>query len=204
MKTKERRPYRMQARAAAAESTRERIVDAAVELLLARWYDDVTLREVAKGSGVALQTVVNHFGSKEQLVAAAVEALHARVKTQRGAASPDDLDGAIEILVEHYEITGEAAIRALAMEDRIPALRPVLARGRRFHREWVERIFASALAQVPVGPERERALAAHIAALDVYVWKLLRLDLGLSPAATAQVLRDLVVGLDQPDRRRTP
>jgi AcrR family transcriptional regulator len=194
----------MQSRAAAAQKTRERIVDAAVELLLTRWYDEVTLREVASSSGVALQTVVNHFGSKDQLVADGVERLHARVETQRGAATPDDLEGALSILVEHYELTGEAAIRALAMEERAPALRPVLDRGRRFHRAWVERIFASELAGLPAGPDRERALAARVAALDVYVWKLLRRDLGLSPAATAQVMRDLVVGLDQPNQRRAP
>jgi AcrR family transcriptional regulator len=193
----------MQVRAAAAQQTRERIVDAAVELFLARWYDEVTLRDVASNSGVALQTVVNHFGSKDQLVAAGVERLHARVETQRGAATPDDLEGALSILVEHYELTGDAAIRALAMEERVPALRPVLDRGRRFHREWVERIFASALAGLPAGLNRERGLAARVAALDVYVWKLLRRDLGLNPAATAQVMRDLVVGLDQPNQGRT-
>jgi AcrR family transcriptional regulator len=192
----------MQVRAVAAQETRERIVDAAVDLLLTRWYDEVTLRDVAGSSAVALQTVVNHFGSKERLVAEGVERLHARVETQRGAATPDDLEGALSILVEHYELTGEAAIRALAMEERVPALRPVLDRGRRFHRAWVERIFASALAGLSAGPERERALAARVAALDVYVWKLLRRDLGLSPAATAQVMRDLVVGLDKPTQGR--
>lgn len=194
----------MQVRAEAAQKTRERIVDAAVELFLTRWYDEVTLRDVASSSGVALQTVVNHFGSKDQLVADGVERLHAGVETQRGAATPDDLEGALSILVEHYELTGEAAIRALAMEERVPALRPVLDRGRRFHREWVERIFASALAGSPAGPDREQALAARVAALDVYVWKLLRRDVGLSPADTAQVMLDLVAGLDQKNQRRTP
>lgn len=194
----------MQARAAAAQQTRERIVDAAVELFLTRWYDEVTLRDVASSSGVALQTVVNHFGSKDQLVAEAVDRLHARVEAQRGAATPDDLEGALSILVEHYELTGDAAIRALAMEERVPALHPVLDRGRRFHRAWVERIFASALARPATGPQHERALAARVAALDVYVWKLLRRDVGLSPAATAQVMHALVVGLDRPNRGWTP
>jgi AcrR family transcriptional regulator len=146
---------------------------------------------------------VNHFGSKDQLVAEGVDRLHARVEAQRGAATPDDLERALSILVEHYELTGDAAIRALAMEERVPALRPVLDRGRRFHREWVERIFASALARSPAGPDRDRALAAHVAALDVYVWKLLRRDLGLSPAVTAKVMHDLAVGLDRPEQRRT-
>jgi AcrR family transcriptional regulator len=62
----------MHARAAAAQKTRERIVDAAIELFVTRWYDEVTLREVASRSGVSLQTVVNHFGSKERLLAEVV------------------------------------------------------------------------------------------------------------------------------------
>jgi len=203
MKT-ERRPYRMQARATAAEGTRARILDAAIESFLAGWYDEVTLRDVAAGAEVALQTVVNHFGTKEELFSAGVEALHERVEAERGAATPGDLDGALSILVEHYEATGDAAIRALAFEDRIPAMKPVLARGRQSHRAWVERIFAATLAEFPAGAERRRVLAAHVAALDVYVWKLLRRDLGLGRAATIAVMRGLVTGLDQSQQRRTP
>jgi AcrR family transcriptional regulator len=152
---------------------------------------------------VALQTVVNHFGTKEQLFSAGVEAFHERVAMQRGAATPGDLDETLRILMEHYEATGDAAIRALALEDRVPALKPVLARGRAYHRTWVERIFAAALAELPAGAERRRALAAHVAALDVYVWKLLRRDLGLGRAATIAAMRDLVSGLDQSQHRRT-
>ena len=84
----------------------------------------------------------------------------------------------------------------------MPALQPLLAGGRKSHREWVERIFAAPLAELPAGAERKRALAAHIAALDVYVWKLLRRDLGLSRAATTAAMRDLVTGLDQSQHRR--
>ncbi len=192
----------MQARAATTEQTRARIMDAATESFLAGWYDEVTLRDVAAQAGVALQTVVNHFGTKEQLFSEGVEALHERIETQRAAATPDDLDGALSILVQHYEVTGDAAIRALALEDRVPALKPVLTGGRQSHRAWVERIFAATLADVPSGAQRRRALAAHIAALDVYMWKLLRRDLGLSRAATTAAMRDLVTGLDQSQHRR--
>jgi AcrR family transcriptional regulator len=194
MKT-ERRPYRMGARAAAAEATRTKIVEAAIKAFLATWYDEVTLRHVADEAGVALQTVVNHFGTKEQLFAAGVEALHPRIEALRNTATADDLDAAVAIVVEHYEATGDGIIRALAMEDRVPALEPVLARGRRFHRAWVERVFAAQLARVPGGAPRRRALAAYIAALDVYVWKRLRRDVGLSRADTVAVMRDLVAGL---------
>ncbi len=190
------RPYRMGARAAATEETRTKIVEAAIKAFLAGWYDEVTLRRVAEDAGVALQTVVNHFGTKEQLVAAGVDVLHTRVEALRDTAAAGDLDAAVAVVVDHYEATGDAIIRALAMEDRVPALKPVLARGRRAHRAWVERVFAARLARLPAGAPRRRALAAHIAALDVYVWKRLRRDVGLSRVDTVAVMRDLVAGLD--------
>ena len=138
MKT-ERRPYRMRARAAATEETRTKIVEAAIKAFLAGWYDEVALRHVADEAGVALQTVVNHFGTKEQLFAAGVETLHARIEALRDTATPDDLDAAVAVVVDHYETTGDGMIRALAMEDRVPALKPVsarlrpMSRRRRFH-----------------------------------------------------------------------
>ena len=60
----------MSTRAAAAEVTRERILAAASEAFMRGWYDDVTLRDIAADAGVALQTLVNHFGGKETLFAA--------------------------------------------------------------------------------------------------------------------------------------
>ena len=65
----------MATRAAAVEATRERILDAACDAFLASWYDEVTLRGVAVAADVALQTLVNHFGSKEALYGAAAVAV---------------------------------------------------------------------------------------------------------------------------------
>ena len=63
----------MRKRAEPADATKARIPDAAVRLFGDRFPPEVTLREVASSAGVALQTVVNHFGSKEGLVAAVIE-----------------------------------------------------------------------------------------------------------------------------------
>ena len=43
-----RRPYRQQARAERTAATRKRILDVAVELLMTRGYDEVTLALVAE------------------------------------------------------------------------------------------------------------------------------------------------------------
>src|SRR4051812_14923428 len=115
------RPYRMQARAAATEATRERILDVALELLLARWYDEVTMAAVAEAAGVSSQTVVNHFGAKDALAAAAFAKLSGRILAQRDVA-PGDVAAAVEAVVDDYEVTGDGIIRTLALEGRVPGV----------------------------------------------------------------------------------
>lgn len=71
----------MSARAAATEATRERVVDAACAAFFSSWYDDVTMRGIARSAGVALQTVRNHFATKEELFSAAAERLAANIQS---------------------------------------------------------------------------------------------------------------------------
>src|SRR3954471_18498938 len=158
MKT-ERRPYRMTARAEATAATRRRIIDAALPQFLDRFYDEVTLAGIAKAAGVSPQTIVNHFGTKEGLLDAAVT--HLEPERFREACE-DPVEG----VVLDYEGGGDATIRFIALEERVPALAPFLERGRAGHRAWVERAFADRLP--PEGDAtRDRAVALHVAALDI-------------------------------------
>ena len=185
------RQYRQTARAAAAEATRKGIVDAAIELFLEHWFDEVTLRDVAARAGVALQTVVNHFGTKDELFLGAIARFTETVEEVRYRAEPDDVRHAAEVLVLDYERTGDANVRALFVEDRMPAIARGLAEGRTVHRAWVERTFPGALAGVD-GAERERRLLALCAVTDVTTWKYLRRDHGLSRTRTAAVLQEMI------------
>jgi AcrR family transcriptional regulator len=188
------RPYTQTARAAATDATRDRIVEAAMELFLERWFDDVTLRDVAAAAGVALQTVVNHFGSKDGLFLACIDRFRENIEETRNRAEPDDVHGAVAVLVSDYEHMGDANVRALSVEDRIPAIAKALAEGRSFHRAWVERTFPGALAGLGRA-DRDRRLLALCAALDVMTWKLLRRDQGLSRARTAAVMQEMTAAL---------
>ena len=67
------RPYRMKARAQAAEATAQAIIAAARVLFAERPYDQVSLPAIAQGAGVTVQTVLRRFGSKEELFAAAAQ-----------------------------------------------------------------------------------------------------------------------------------
>ena len=193
------RVYRQSARATAAEATRERIIAAAFELFLARWYDEVSLRDVASTAGVALQTVVNHFGTKDAVFLAAIERYSERIGELRDTVKPDDVPRAASVLTADYERHGDANIRALFVEHRFPLVAEGLEQGRRYHREWVERTFPGALAGL-AGAGRERRLMALCAVTDVTTWKYLRRDHALSQARTAAVLQEMIEVL-YPERR---
>jgi AcrR family transcriptional regulator len=184
----------MTTRAAAAEATRERIVETALAAFTSEWYDDVTLRGIAANAGVALQTVVNHFGTKEVLFGVAVERFGKRIEAARATVAVGDVPAAIRTLVDDYEETGDAIVRMLALEERIEVLRPALERGRHGHRQWVERVFDAALKRLH-GPDRARRIAELVAATDVYTWKLLRRDMGLSRRQTVLAVREMVEAL---------
>lgn len=203
MKTQAPRTYRMDARAAAVGETRERIVDAAMANFLARPYDEVSLRTIAAEAGVAVQTVVNHFGSKDALLlGAARDRFSSEMTELRYSIEPGDIAGAVRVLVEGYEASGDANVRMSHVEERVPAVHEALDYGRAWHREWVARTFPDALAGLR-GAARARRLAQLSAATDVLTWKLLRRDHGLSQAQTATAIEELLEALHPPHHGRS-
>lgn len=190
MKIAARRAYRMTARARAAAATGERILATATEVFLGRPYEQVSLDDVAREAGVTVQTVLRRFGSKEGLVAAAAEVGIERVRAARALAPIGDLAGAVRNLIDHYEEWGARVLRMLAQEESVPPFLEVTEAGRRLHRAWVETTFAPWL-RGP-GAARARRLAQLVAVTDVYVWKLLRRDQGLSRSVTETTLLELL------------
>ena len=182
-------------------ATRERIVEAAEQAFRANWYDDVTMRGVASAAGIALQTVVNHFGTKEALFAAVSERSAASTERARWEVEPGENDGAIATLVADYERTGDMILRTLAVEERVPVVGPMLALGRQRHQDWVEHVFGAALEGLD-GLERKRRLAQLVVVTDVYAWKLLRRDKRLSRSQTITAMRELVAALHDPEGGR--
>ena len=184
--------YRLGKRAATQDRTRQRIIEAAERLYLDRWYDDVSLREVAGEAGVALQTVVNHFGSKGGLLAAVAESVARGVDQRRDEVAAGDVTGGVAMLVDEYERIGDGIVRMIALEGRVEELVPLLAGGRAVHRGWVERVFAAWLT-VERADERERRTVMLIAATDVLTWKILRREQGLSRGDVEAAMRESVL-----------
>jgi AcrR family transcriptional regulator len=184
------RPYRLQRRAAEAEGRAERVLDAAIGLWLERWYDEITLEDIARRSGVSLSTIMRRFGSKEGIVSAVVQSDRIGIFARRDAVAAGDVDGAIREVVEGYERVGDAVVRNLALETRIPAIGQAVEMGRNVHRDFIARVFSDWL--VVKGRNYDRRLAQFIVASDVYTWKLFRRDHGLSKTETIRAMRELV------------
>ena len=183
------RPYRMRAREAAAAETGRRILRSVIDLHTERFHDQITLEDVAARAGVTVQTVLRRFGSREELVSAAADYAMTQVLVQRGEAPVGNVPGSVDNLLDHYEAWGASVLRLLAQEDRVPQLRAMTDQGREAHYAWVERTFAPFLD----GRSDGRLLQAKLIALtDVYVWKVLHLDLRLDRAETAAALDEMI------------
>ena len=189
---KSARSYTMTSRADAVASTKERIATAALELLMERRFDDVTLTDIATAAGVSHQTVLNHFESKEGVAFAAADLVVASTNDARSGVTPGDTVGAVRRLVADYEQMGDANARWAMDVERLGSLAPLIEQARHSHRAWLEAAFEPYLPAD--GKARRRVVNALHAATDVYTWKLLRRDLGVTRAETERTMVRLIDG----------
>jgi AcrR family transcriptional regulator len=190
----------MQSRADAVEETRLQILHASYELWLGHTYEELSLERIADRAGVSKQTVIRQFGSKEQLFFETVDYVRPREEAAR-VVEPGDVRAAVAIVVERYEELGDANVRVLELENRVPAVRHLLEQGRESHRLWIERVFAPFLPKRK-GPAYARRVMAFYSATEVMVWKLLRRDFKLSREQTEAVLFEMVSALVAHDDRK--
>jgi AcrR family transcriptional regulator len=185
------RPYVMTARADSAAATRARLVESAAALLAANSFDGMTLEAIAAGAATTPRTALRIFGSKEALFAAALDRVG---ESGFGPVRAGEVDATLDSLYDFYEMFGDMVIRWLADEPRVAAMRDHLNAGRRNLRAWVGESFAPTLDRLE-GGARKQMHNALIVALDVYTWKLLRRDFGLSRKAAGAVARRIVAAL---------
>lgn len=186
-----KRPYRMQARAEATAATRERILAAAEAAFDELPLSEITLAAIAERARVSVQTVLRHFGNRDGLFMAALVHSATKMGGDREVEPNGDVEEIVGVLVDHYEQFGDRVLRWLSQEDREPALRLLSDVGRAYHLEWCRQAFSPALKRLR-GERRERRAFQLAALTDIYVWKILRRDRGLSPAQTKLALREMI------------
>jgi hypothetical protein len=129
--------------------------------------------------------VLRHFGSRAALIESNIEFAIAKVAHERAVAD-GDVDTALAVLVDHYELRGDTVLLMLAQEGTDEQVRRLTESGRRMHRDWVASTFASVVAG------REDLLDLLVVATDVYTWKLLRRDRGYPRVKSEQRMKALV------------
>jgi AcrR family transcriptional regulator len=193
-----KRTYVMTARAAKAEATRARIRASAMEVYLKEPIEDFTLEAVATRAGTTVQTVLRIFGSKDELVYAALEEMAAG-GVFLGPATPGDVKAAVSAFFDIYESVGDLVMERLNEERHRPALKPSLDQGRENHRDGVKTVFAPQLERLH-GAARAQLLSMLVILTDVYVWKLLRRDMALSRPAAETTVRKMILGVIEQEK----
>lgn len=185
-----RRGYNQGARALAAERTAERILDAFERRIRTQWFEEITLDAVARDAEVTVPTVVRRFGGKEGLLDAVQERIAVEIIERRGI-RPGAGCAAIRSVVDDYEAIGDLIIRFLAQEERHAPFKVMNGIGRAHHRAWIAAAFGPWLE--PLEPAaREARLDALVMATDVYVWQVVRRDMGRPRAQVEALMRSFV------------
>jgi AcrR family transcriptional regulator len=182
------RGYRMTARAASTETTRQRLEDAMLARFRGAPFAMIRLDDVAADAEVTVQTAIRHFGGKEQLMAAVAAREVERIAASRADASFAVRDTAVAALCRYYERDGDLIARFEQEASAIPALADLARRGREVHIDWITRVFAADSGD----GDSDIRLAQLVALLDVRTWQVIRRERGLSPADTLRALERLV------------
>jgi AcrR family transcriptional regulator len=185
------RPYLQVARAEATQDLSQRIVAAFLSALKMHWLDEITLNAVAAEARTTRQTVLRLFGSKDGLLAAAVEIWPAEIASsysQPQCTTPEELAAA---MVDMQEELGPMFLRVLALAPRHPELKRFVDLGRERHRQWFRESLKGHLDQVePVAAEQ--ALNECLIATDTYAWSLLRHAFGKTRAETEATMANMM------------
>lgn len=171
------RSYDMSSRAETKSATRDAIIRATVDIFTGGGLSAITLTAVADRAAVTVRTVLRHFGSREALIDAAWSQCYAEVLAERRPPT-GDAESALGVLIAHYERRGDLAVAMSSAGDDDPQAHRIADSGRLAHRSWVEEVFAASLPAPQA--KRSRLIDVLVVATDVYAWKLLRRDRGLS------------------------
>jgi AcrR family transcriptional regulator len=172
------RSYVKVARAASEEQTRVALLDAAQEAFFAGRWEQTTLESIAAAAAVTKQTLLRHFGSKEGLLEQTFQRAYERVREQRMRAPDDDIEAAVDNLLDHYDAVGDPSLKIGAMQGG-ELITELGRRARQVHYEWIDHAFGRWLGRLPAS-EREPVRSALITICEVRPWSILTHELGLT------------------------
>jgi AcrR family transcriptional regulator len=148
---------------------RERILEAAIEVLKADGYAGLTLAKVAAGAGESKPLVAYHFGSKQGLVGAAGRAIAERITDEvlaavDGATSVEavvrGVDAGVERVLDEDERVARLYFDLAAVSVVEPEVRRTIAEVNEQWREVLVRLLTEASDGLP--PARARVLTVMV------------------------------------------
>jgi AcrR family transcriptional regulator len=206
----QRRPYRSQRRQQQAADTRNVVLDAALLMFSDRGWAGTSMRDVARAAGVAVETVYSGFGSKSDLLMAAIDvgvvgdeeskALAEREEFQalgRGRPPARARAAASLVLDVHRRNAGLVlALREAALSDDGAARR--WNEGQRRRHEDVQRAATLVAGRTPTAAECDGLWAIT----DVEVYRMLTDLRGWTPEQYEDWLADVIERLLPPRARK--
>jgi AcrR family transcriptional regulator len=200
------RKYDSPERAQAKQDTRERILDAVVEVVTRQGVHAFTVQNVANAAGVSHRTIYRHFATREDLLDGLDELIERR-GAQAGVIPKledlSDLPKAIGPIYESFDLVRDGmrayVVISIALGRRVPGF----DQRSRFFREHIERAF-------PGLTTEEVAEAAGVIRLLVSTraWFLFTTELDMSTAAAGRAaswaLEALFADLSARSKRRAP
>jgi AcrR family transcriptional regulator len=176
--------------------TRARLLDAVLETLAERGYAETSTTEVARRSGLTRGAQLHHFGTKDQMMVAAVEHLAARVESvdvEAGLAHVprgDRVRTALAIMSQLF--TGalpDAYVELWVASRTHPELADALRQSDEAARDAVRALFGAELLE-RAGPEFDALLD-----LTLYAIRGMALDAHLATDDDRQARVELILGL---------
>ena len=189
------RKYRQRTRAEQQDATRQRIVEAAVELHESVGGEGATITAVADRAGVGRVTVYRHFADERQLYAACTQ----HYLTNHPLPDPgvwltieprrERLKTALSTIYAYHRMTEKMMVRQAADTVSRPVLAELLAPLRAYWNHARDSLAASATA--PAAPTRKQtALVGHFLAFGT--WQSLALTEGLTDEEAVNLAVDLI------------
>jgi AcrR family transcriptional regulator len=179
------------------EQTRVRLLDAVIESLAEVGYAATSTTEVARRSGLTRGAQLHHFGTKDQMMIAAVKHLNTRTNTSEVLAALDQavadeerVRTALAILAEIASGPQPAAYVELWIASRAhPELTEALHEADVIARDNVRALFGQRILE-QAGPEFDALLD-----ITMYALRGMALDAHLAAPDEHQARRELVAGL---------